>query len=452
MEDLLFLRLVPSSGVATMVIDGSSPSSSVIRHLSFLSRHLGSPQWSSMVLRHRLLSSAIFLSCPVIWGRRNGHRWFFAAIFLSCPVTWGRRNGHRWFFSIVFCHLPSFFLVTSSGVAAMVIDGSSPSSSIICHLSFLSRHLGSLQWSSMVLLHRLLSSAIFLSCHIIWGRRNGHRWFFAIVFRCPPSFFLVPSSGVAAMVIDGIWGRRNGHQWFFAIVFCHPPYFFLVPSSGVAAMVIDGSLPSSSAILLSCLVIWGRRNGHRWFFTIVICHLAFLSRHLRSPQWSSMVLYHRHLPSCFLVSSSGVAAMVIGGSLPSSSAILLSCLVIWGRRNGHRWFFTIVIRHLAFLSRHLGSPQWSSMVLCHRLLSSTIFFSFPVIWGRRNGHRWFFTIVIRHLAFLSRHMGSPQWSSMVLYHRHPPSCFLVLSSGVAAMVIDGSSPSSSAILLSCLVI
>ena len=34
---------------------------------------------------------------------------------------------------------------------------------------------------------------------------------------------------------------------------------------------------------------------------------------------------------------------------------------------------------------------------------------------------------------------------MVLYHRHPPSCFLVPSSGVVAMAIDGSSPSSSVI-------
>ena len=130
-----------------MVIHGSSPSSSVICHLSFFSRHLGSPQWSSMVLRHRLLSSAIFLSSPVIWGRHNGHRWFFA---------------------IVFCHPPTFFLLPSSGVAAMVIDGSLPSSSVIRHLSFFSRHLGSPQWSSMVLRHRLLSSAIFRSTPTIF--------------------------------------------------------------------------------------------------------------------------------------------------------------------------------------------------------------------------------------------------------------------------------------------
>ena len=36
---LLFLRLVPSSGVATMVIDGSLSSSSVIRRLCFQSNH-----------------------------------------------------------------------------------------------------------------------------------------------------------------------------------------------------------------------------------------------------------------------------------------------------------------------------------------------------------------------------------------------------------------------------
>ena len=83
---------------------------------------------------------------------------------LVCTIIWGRRYGHRWFFfDIVFCHPPSFFLVPSSGVASMVIDGSLPSSSVIHHLSFLSRHLGSPLWSSMVPCHRLPSSAIFLS-------------------------------------------------------------------------------------------------------------------------------------------------------------------------------------------------------------------------------------------------------------------------------------------------
>ena len=31
------------------------------------------------------------------------------------------------------------------------------------------------------------------TCPVIWGRRNGHRWFFAIIFCLPPSFFPVPS-------------------------------------------------------------------------------------------------------------------------------------------------------------------------------------------------------------------------------------------------------------------
>ena len=26
-----------------------------------------------------------------------------------------------------------------------------------------------------------------------------------------------------------MWGRRNSHRWFFAIIFCHPPSFFPVP-------------------------------------------------------------------------------------------------------------------------------------------------------------------------------------------------------------------------------
>ena len=130
----------------------------------------GSPLWSSMVLpRHRLLSSAVFLSCPVIWVAAmviDGSSSTSSSVirhlsFLSRHL--GRRYGHRWFFAIVFCHPPSFFLVPSSGVASMVIDGSLPSSSVIRHLSFLSRHLGSPLWSSMVPCHRLPSSAIFLS-------------------------------------------------------------------------------------------------------------------------------------------------------------------------------------------------------------------------------------------------------------------------------------------------
>ena len=30
------------------------------------------------------------------------------------------------------------------------------------------------------------------ACPIIWGRHNGHRWFFAVIFRHPPSLFPVP--------------------------------------------------------------------------------------------------------------------------------------------------------------------------------------------------------------------------------------------------------------------
>ena len=39
----LFLRLVPSSGVAVIVIDGSLPSSSVVRHISFQSHYFHVP-------------------------------------------------------------------------------------------------------------------------------------------------------------------------------------------------------------------------------------------------------------------------------------------------------------------------------------------------------------------------------------------------------------------------
>ena len=261
------------------------------------------------------------------------HHLLSSAIFLSCPVIWGRRNGHRWFFPIIFCHPPSFLLVPSSGVAAIVIDGSSPSSSVICHLSCLSRHLG----SSMVLPHHLLSSAIFLACPVIWGRRNGHRWFFPIIFCHLPSFLLVPSSGV----IDG----SSPSSSVIRHLSCLSRH---LGSSQWSSMVLPHHL-LSSAIFLACPVIWGRRNSHRWFFSIVFCHP----------------------PSFFLVPSSGVAAMVIDGSSPSSS----------------------VIRHLSFLSRHLVSPQWSSMVLCHRLLSSAIFLSVATIFMSLSTAPcpWFYT-------------------------------------------------------------
>ena len=49
---LLFLQLVPPSGVSAMVIDSSSPSPSVIRHLSFKSHHF----WVSV--------HSIHPSCP----------------------------------------------------------------------------------------------------------------------------------------------------------------------------------------------------------------------------------------------------------------------------------------------------------------------------------------------------------------------------------------------------
>ena len=51
--------------VGTAVLDSS------MLHIFFfscgLSRHLGSPQWSAMVLRHRRLPTAIFLSSPSIF-------------------------------------------------------------------------------------------------------------------------------------------------------------------------------------------------------------------------------------------------------------------------------------------------------------------------------------------------------------------------------------------------
>ena len=62
--------------------------------------HLGSPQWSSMVLLYRL--SFQFASFVDI---------FFSSFHPACPVICCHHNGHRWFFSIVFCHPPSFFAI-----------------------------------------------------------------------------------------------------------------------------------------------------------------------------------------------------------------------------------------------------------------------------------------------------------------------------------------------------
>ena len=64
----------------------------------------------------------------------------------------------------------------------------------IGHVYYLSA--GMLKWSSFILW--LIAAYVHSSsptclpaCPVIYGRRNGHRWFFAIVFCHPPSFFSI---------------------------------------------------------------------------------------------------------------------------------------------------------------------------------------------------------------------------------------------------------------------
>ena len=183
----LFLSLVPSSGVAEIVINVS---------LSF-------PQ-----------------PCPVVWSRRNRHQCFFVfssalsrrlesqksssmflCLFLSlvppsgvaaivinvslsfpqpCPVVWSRSNHHQWFFV--------FSLA-------------------------LSRHLESQQSSSMVL-------SFPQPCPVIWSRSNRHQCFF---------------------VFSSALSRHLESQQSSSMFLCL--FLSLVPSSGVAAIVINVSFP-----------------------------------------------------------------------------------------------------------------------------------------------------------------------------------------------------------------
>ena len=220
----LFLSLVPSSGVAEIVINVS---------LSF-------PQ-----------------PCPVVWSRRNRHQCFFVFSSALSRRLESQCNRHQWFFvfssalsrrlesqqssSMVLCLFLS--LVQSSGVAAIVINGS---------LSFPQ------------------------PCPVVWSRRNRHQCFF---------------------VFSSALSRRLESQQSSSMVLCL--FLSLVPSSGVAAIVINGSL----SFLQPCTVVWSRSNRYQWFFVFS----SALSRRLESQQSSSMFL-------CLflsLVPSSGVAAIVI---------------------------------------------------------------------------------------------------------------------------------------------
>ena len=72
----------------------------------FVSYHLQSPQWSSMVIRHRLLSSAIFLSSPII------SRCLSTASFHIILISF---QSHHFQVSIhsILSHHPYFFPVPS---------------------------------------------------------------------------------------------------------------------------------------------------------------------------------------------------------------------------------------------------------------------------------------------------------------------------------------------------
>ena len=54
-----------------------------------------------------------------------------------------------------------------------------------------------------------------------------------------------------------IWGRRNGLRWFLAIDFCHPPSFFPVPPFHVSVHSIPPPCPRSSSFPVGFMsIIW----------------------------------------------------------------------------------------------------------------------------------------------------------------------------------------------------
>ena len=424
--------LFPSSGIAGMVGYPSSP----CRPVPHFSRHLRSPVWLVILLLHVALS-------------------------LTSPVIWGRRYGCLSFLSMSPC--PSLF--PSSGIAGMVVYPSYPCRPV----PHFSRHLGSPVWLFILLIHVALS----LTFPVIWGRRYGWLSFFSMS-PCPS---LLPSSGVAGMVVYPSYP-------------CRPvPHFSRHLGSPVWLVI----LLLHVALSLTSPVIWGRRYGCLSFLSMSPCPSLFpssgiagmvvypsypcrpvphFSRHLGSPVWLVILLLH--------------------------VALSLTSPVIWGRRYGCLSFLSMSpcpslfpssgiagmvgypsspCRPVPHFSRHLGSPVWLFILLIHVALSLTS----PVIWDRRYGWLSFFSVSpcpslfpssgiagmvgypsspCRPVPHFSRHLGSPVWLFILLlyvalsltfpviwdrrygclsFFSMSPCPSLLPSSGVAGMVVYPSS-------------
>ena len=267
-------------------------------------------------------------------------------------------------------------LLPSSGVAGMVVYPSS-----LCRpVPHFSRHLGSPVWLFILLIHVALS----LTFPVIWGRRYGWLSFFSMS-PCPS---LLPSSGVAGMVVYPSYP-------------CRPvPHFSRHLGSPVWLFI----LLIHVALSLTFPVIWDRRYGCLSFLSMSPCPSLFPSSGV-----AGMVGYPsspcRPVPHFSRHLGSPVRLFI----LLIHVALSLTSPVIWGRRYGWLSFFSMSpcpsllpssgiactvgdppspCRPVPHFSRHLGSRVRLVILLLRLALSLT----FPVIWDRRYGCLSFFSV------------------------------------------------------------
>ena len=171
------------------------------------------------------------------------------------------------------------------------------SSAIFFFSSDLSRHLGSLQWSSMVPCHRLLSSAIFFFSSDLSRHLGSLQW-----------SSMVPCHRLLSSAIFFFSSDLSRHlrslQWS-SMVPCHR-----LLSSAIFFFSSD----------LSCHL--GRCTGHRWFFSIVFCLRRFQFHHCLCPQHPStlpLVFLIVRVVSCLLSDCRYVQVVVLTSNMPSSA-------------------------------------------------------------------------------------------------------------------------------------
>ena len=192
---LLFLWLAPSSGVVT---------------------------WSSMVLRHRLLSSAIFLSSPAMFMCL-----FTASIHLVRHLSFHSRHVHVFVHSIHPPCPPSFFPV--------------PPCSCVC-----SQHpstLSAIFLSSPAMFMCLFTASIHLVRHLSFQSRHVHVFVHSIHPPCPPSFFPVPPCSCVC----------SQHPSTLSAIFLSSPAMFMCLFTASIHLVLGIRLPFVPAGFMSVI-------------------------------------------------------------------------------------------------------------------------------------------------------------------------------------------------------